>query len=54
MDVYKYFRLAKNEAEQIIWEVKNAVKAWRDIANKYNISRTEQKLMSKAFAQSEL
>lgn len=50
MDVYKYFRLTENEAEQIILEVKNAVKVWRDIANKYNISRTEQELMSTAFS----
>jgi serine/threonine-protein kinase HipA len=53
MDVYKYFRLTENEAKQIVLEVKNAVKAWRDIANKYNISRTEQELMSTAFSESE-
>jgi serine/threonine-protein kinase HipA len=53
MEVYKYFRLTENEAKQIVLEVKNAVKAWRDIANKYNISRTEQELMSTAFSESE-
>jgi len=54
MEVYKYFRLTENEAKQIILEVTNAVKAWRDIANKYNISRNEQEIMSKAFAHANL
>ena len=49
MDVSEFFRLTKERANEIINEVLNAVRNWQDIANKYGISRIEQKLKSLAF-----
>ncbi|WP_333660989.1 HipA domain-containing protein [Chishuiella changwenlii] len=47
--VGEYFRLTKIEMEQIIQEVLNSVKQWREIATKIGIPRSEQELMSSAF-----
>ncbi len=49
MDVSEFFRLTKERANEIINEVLKAVRNWQDIANKYGISRIEQKLKSLAF-----
>lgn len=49
LDVADYFYLKKNNAKQIILDIKNKVKEWRNIANKYNISKSEQEFVSKAF-----
>lgn len=47
--VGEYFRLTKNERDQIIQEVTNSVKQWKEIATKIGVSRAEQDLMSSAF-----
>ena len=49
MDVSEFFRLTEKRANEIIDEVLNAVSNWKDIANKYGISRVEQDLKSLAF-----
>jgi serine/threonine-protein kinase HipA len=45
----EYFRLTKSEMDQIIQEVTNSVKKWKEIATEIGISRAEQDLMSSAF-----
>jgi len=53
MQVCEYFRLTDKKAKQIIFDVTKAVKDWRNIANKYKLSRTEQEIKAKAFSQAE-
>lgn len=53
MEVYEYFRLTKERAEQIINEVKKSVQKWRVIANKFGITKAEQELKSIAFSRTE-
>jgi len=50
MEVHEYFRLKKNRANEIIENVKSSVCNWRDIADKYNISKVEQDLKAKVFS----
>ena len=47
--VGEYFRLTEIDMDQIIQDVLNSVKQWREIATKIGISRSEQELMSYAF-----
>lgn len=47
--VAHYFRLNKTQAEEIISEVKHAVKPWNKLAKKAGISRNEIELKSDAF-----
>lgn len=49
MDIHEYFRLDEARASTIIEEVKNAVRQWPELANKYGISRVEQELKAPAF-----
>lgn len=49
IDVADAFRLKKTEAESILKEVAFAVKNWRQYASHYNISKSEQDLVSPAF-----
>jgi len=53
LDVSPYFRIKKEKAIAIINEVKQAVRNWRDVAEKYGISKLEQDLKSNAFLRSE-
>jgi serine/threonine-protein kinase HipA len=53
MEVCEYFRLTKEQAEQIINEVKKFVQNRRALASKYGISKAEQDLKSLAFTKSE-
>lgn len=53
MEVCEFFRLSEERAGEIIEEVKAAVRNWRDIADKYGISRTEQELKALAFTNAE-
>ncbi|EOZ95344.1 HIPA PROTEIN [Indibacter alkaliphilus LW1] len=53
MEVHEFFRLNTREAEQIINTVKTSIKKWRDLANRYGISRAQQELKALAFSQSE-
>lgn len=50
MEVHQYFRLDKARANQIIDEVKNSVRNWRNVAQKYCISKAEQEMKALAFS----
>jgi len=50
MEVHPYFRLREEEALEIMTEVKEAAQTWREVANQYKISRTEQALKARAFS----
>ena len=47
--VRDFFRLNQSEMSNILNEVFNSVKQWKEIANKIGISRSEQELMHAAF-----
>ncbi len=49
LQVIEYFRLDEKKALNIIKQIKSVVSNWRSVANRYNISKTEQELMAKAF-----
>ncbi|MDO5510900.1 MAG: HipA domain-containing protein [Weeksellaceae bacterium] len=49
MSVGEYFRLSQSDMNKILQEVLNAVKQWKEIAQKNGISRTEQDMMQSAF-----
>lgn len=53
MEVHEYFRLEKEQAIQIMNDVKEVVKCWRSVATKYGISKGDQDLKSLAFSKSE-
>jgi len=53
IEVCTYFRLKEDRANEIIEEVKAAVRNWREVATKYGISDAEQELKSGAFQQAE-
>jgi len=53
LEVYPYFRLKEGRANNIIEEVKIAVRNWREVATKYGMSKAEQELKSRAFQQVE-
>lgn len=52
LEVCEFFRLSENRAKEIIEEVKAAVINWRNVADKYGISRAEQELKAQAFQHS--
>lgn len=54
IEVCPYFRLKEDRANEIIEEVKIAVRNWRTIATKHGISNAEQELKARAFQQAEL
>lgn len=49
LEVSEFFRLSSKRANEIIEEITNAVDCWKEIANKYGISKVEQELKSLAF-----
>jgi serine/threonine-protein kinase HipA len=49
LEVAEFFRVEKNKAEKIIEDIKTKVNGWKAIADKYDISKTEQLIMEKAF-----
>lgn len=53
LSVCQYFRLNQKRALEIVENVKSAVRSWREVASKYNISKSEQELKSKAFSRAE-
>ena len=53
IEVCPYFRLKEDRANEIVQEVKTAVRNWREVAAKYGISNAEQELKSRAFQQAE-
>jgi serine/threonine-protein kinase HipA len=48
LDVIDFFRLTKTSAIKIIEDVRTSVSRWRGLANRHQLSKTEQELMSKA------
>jgi serine/threonine-protein kinase HipA len=50
LDVCHFFRLDKKCAMEIIDEVQSAVRNWREIASKYQLSKAEQELKARAFS----
>lgn len=53
LEVCSYFRLKEDRANEIIEEVKSAVRNWRNVATKYGISNAEQELKSMAFSRAD-
>ncbi|MFZ0281904.1 MAG: HipA domain-containing protein [Bacteroidales bacterium] len=49
LDVADYFRLTKEAALKIIEDIRNSVTNWRSVANKHQLSRSEQEIMAKVF-----
>ena len=49
LEVAPFFRLALPQAELIMAEVVAAIRSWRAVAVRYQISREEQELMANAF-----
>lgn len=49
MEVHEYFRLNKEEADQIVSQVGSAVRDWQKLASKYRITKAEQELKATAF-----
>ena len=49
LEVAEYFRLKKDRAEKIIEDTKNKVGEWKAVANRYDIPKSEQLIMEKAF-----
>jgi len=53
IEVCPYFRLKEDRANEIVQEVKTAIRNWREVAAKYGISNAEQELKSRAFQHAE-
>lgn len=49
MEVADYFRLTRENASKKIENIRNSVKNWRNVANRYQLPKSEQELMSKVF-----
>jgi len=49
LEVAEYFRLTKEGALKIIEQVKKSVSNWRNVANMYQLPKSEQELMAKVF-----
>jgi len=49
LEVAEYFRLRKDKAEKIIENTKSKVGEWKAVANRYDIPKSEQLIMEKAF-----
>ncbi len=49
LEVVEYFRLDKGNGFKIIDRIRKAVSNWRRIADKYQLPKSEQELMAKAF-----
>lgn len=49
LEVAEYFRVEKDKAEKIIIDIKSKVGEWKTIANKFDIPKSEQLIIEKAF-----
>jgi serine/threonine-protein kinase HipA len=49
LEVAEYFRLTKEGALKIIEDINNSVTNWKSVANKHQLPRSEQEIMSKVF-----
>jgi serine/threonine-protein kinase HipA len=49
LEVADYFRLTNNNALKKIEIIKKSIQNWRRVANKYQLSKSEQELMAKVF-----
>lgn len=50
----EYYRLSPKKAAGIHAQIKSAVSGWKKLADKYNISRTDQDLMATAFKNAQI
>lgn len=53
LEVYEYFRLSEEKANEIINQVKKSVAKWRGIAQKVGIPKSSQNLKALAFSKAE-
>ena len=49
LKVAPYFRLSDEDAQGIVQKVKQSVSQWKNLAERYGISKSEREIMSKAF-----
>jgi serine/threonine-protein kinase HipA len=49
LDVAKEFRITSERAKEILSTIQKSVRRWREVAEKFKISKTEQERMSRAF-----
>lgn len=49
LDIVEFFRLDREHGLQIIERVRKSVSTWRNVANKYQLPKSEQELMAKVF-----
>jgi len=49
LEIIDYFRLNRESGLKIIAQIRNSVTRWRSVANKYQLSRSEQELMKNVF-----
>ena len=54
LEVIEYFRIKADRANKILSDVKKAVRNWRNVANRYGISKSEQEIKAIAFQEAEL
>lgn len=52
LSVAAFFRIKENRANEILMNIITIVNTWKEIANKYKISRAEQEIMQQAFSKS--
>jgi len=49
LEVAEYFRLNHESGFKIIEKIKKSIRNWRNVANKYQLSKSEQEVMAKVF-----
>jgi serine/threonine-protein kinase HipA len=49
IEVAEHFRLDKNKAKKIVTSIKDKVRNWKYVADKYHLPKSEQLIMGKAF-----
>jgi serine/threonine-protein kinase HipA len=50
LEIAKYFRLDNKRTNKIIKQIKESVQHWKEFSDEYDISKTEQDIMSRAFS----
>jgi serine/threonine-protein kinase HipA len=49
LEVAEYFRLTDEDAIRILEDTRRSVKSWRNVANKHQLPKSEQEIMTKVF-----
>jgi serine/threonine-protein kinase HipA len=49
LDIVEFFRLDRDHGLKIIEQIRKSVSTWRNVANKYQLLKSEQELMVKVF-----